>query len=121
MPLIDQLIAIKRVNLIGIGLGILGLSIITTPLSAALSITNFIHETYGIHPAIMGGAMSIGGWLILFRNLRLPFYILCSLPWGFYALGSVFFVWHYHLSATVALAYLFVYAGVFREALERPL
>ncbi len=86
--MIEKLLHTKRINIIGIGLAIIGLSIIFTPMNISVSIINFIHQEYGIHPALFGGVMSIGGWLILFLNTRLRLFIVCTIPWAFYTIAA---------------------------------
>jgi hypothetical protein len=119
--MINRLLYIKRINIIGLALGVIGLSVVITPPSATLSIINFIWNSYGIHPAIIGGLMSAGGWIILMRDTRLSVFVLCTLPWIFYSVATFFFLWRQELAATVGLAYLLISALIYREALERPL
>lgn len=118
---INTILHMKRINIIGIGLALIGLSIVLTPPGLNVSIVNFIYRENGIHPTVIGGLMSIGGWMILLFDLRLRLFILCTLPWVWYTLATFFFLWKQGLAITVGLAYLLIYALIFREAMERPL
>jgi len=113
----DSLLQLKRANVLGAALGIIGITVALTP-EGTFGISTYVQQTTGLTPLAMGVLMSIGGWLILLLNIRLIPYIVCTLPWAVYTLCAAFFVLTNHLSATVAVAYLLIYALIVREAFD---
>lgn len=118
LKLTDQLATLKRVNVLGLGMALIGLSILLTPPTANASITNYVSLILGIDRLIIGGVIMICGVLTLVLRPYRGMYILCTIPWGLYCLGALFFEATNHLSATAGVAYVLIYVLMLREAFD---
>lgn len=116
--LTDRLLNLKRVNVFGLGMALIGVSMLLTPVAAPSSITNYVSLILGIDRLIIGGVITICGVLMLFLKPYRGLYIACTVPWGLYCVGALLFEAVNHLAATAGVVYSLVYILMLREAFD---
>lgn len=116
--LTNRLLKLKRVHLLGLGMMLIGVSMLLTPLNAPSSITNYVALILGIDRAIIGGLITVSGVLMPFLKPYQGFYLVCISPWGAYCIGALFFELENHLAATAGIAYSLIYFVMLAEVFD---
>lgn len=118
--LTKRLSTIKRVHFLGMGVVFIGTSMLLTPVGAPSSITNYLSSNLGIDRLIIGGVITLCGFLMpLLRPYR-GLYLACIFPWLLYCIGALLSEFVNHLAATAGIAYSLIYLVLLFEVFDLP-